>query len=133
MRSEAKSAGFYRHELMGRDYDRIQIVTIREMLENGKKRLPLPLSVEVLKKSPVGLCEANNWISALHEPICVHCYAPVDLLSGERASISRCCHLASCKVLQPQISSKPGRSFNSLSMSFSRAGQIAIPLLLFTK
>jgi hypothetical protein len=39
MRSEAKMAGSYHHDLMGRDYDKIQIVTIKEMLENGKKRL----------------------------------------------------------------------------------------------
>jgi hypothetical protein len=51
MRSEAKMAGFYHHALMGRDYDKIQIVTIREMLENGKKRLDMPLSLEVLKKA----------------------------------------------------------------------------------
>jgi hypothetical protein len=37
------------HRLMGRDYEKIQIVTIREMLENGKKRLDMPLSFEVLK------------------------------------------------------------------------------------
>jgi DNA modification methylase len=51
MRSEARMAGSYHHELMGRDYDKIQIVTIKEMLENGKKRLDMPLSLEVLKKA----------------------------------------------------------------------------------
>jgi len=51
MRSEAKAAGSYRHVLMGRHYDKIQIITIREMLENGKKRLDMPLSAEVLKKA----------------------------------------------------------------------------------
>ena len=50
MRNEAKAAGFYRHELMGRDYDRIQIVTVTQLLED-KKRLDIPLSVEVLKKA----------------------------------------------------------------------------------
>jgi hypothetical protein len=51
MRAEAKLADSYQHTLMGRDYDKIQIVTIREMLENGKKRLDIPLSFEVLKKA----------------------------------------------------------------------------------
>jgi site-specific DNA-methyltransferase (adenine-specific) len=50
MRSEAKAAGTYRHELMARTYDKIQIVTIREMLEKNK-RLDMPLSMEVLKKA----------------------------------------------------------------------------------
>jgi hypothetical protein len=52
MRAEAKAAGSYHHALMGRDYDEIQIVTVRELLENGKKRLDIPLSFEVLKKAP---------------------------------------------------------------------------------
>jgi hypothetical protein len=41
---------------MGRHYDKIQIVTIKEMLENGK-RLDIPLSLEVLKKAPRGAGE----------------------------------------------------------------------------
>ena len=48
MLTEAKSAGQYRHETMGRDYDQISIVTIREIMEDGK-RLEIPMSVEVLK------------------------------------------------------------------------------------
>ena len=48
-RSEAKAAGSYRHELMGRNYDKIQIVTVKDILENGK-RLDMPMSLEVLKK-----------------------------------------------------------------------------------
>jgi hypothetical protein len=51
MRSEAKMAGSYHHDLMGRDYDKIQIITIRDMLKNGKKRLDMPWSFEVLKKA----------------------------------------------------------------------------------
>jgi len=43
MTSEAKSAGFYHHELMGRDYNKIQIVTIQEMIEDDKK-LDIPLT-----------------------------------------------------------------------------------------
>jgi DNA modification methylase len=48
MLKAAKAAGRYRHEMMGRDYDRISVVTIREMLEEGK-RLEIPMSMEVLK------------------------------------------------------------------------------------
>ena len=50
MRSEAKAAGQYNHEDMGRSYDRIEIVTIREILEDGK-RLDIPMSLEVLKSA----------------------------------------------------------------------------------
>jgi DNA methylase/Restriction endonuclease len=46
----AKAAGRYRHEMMGRDYDRISIVKIREILEDGK-RLEIPMSMEVLKSA----------------------------------------------------------------------------------
>jgi site-specific DNA-methyltransferase (adenine-specific) len=48
MKDEALQAGLYRHPLMGKDYERIQIVTIRELIEQ-EKRLELPLSFEVLK------------------------------------------------------------------------------------
>lgn len=48
MKAEAKTAGHYRHEMMGRNYDRIGIVTIREIIEEGK-RLDVPMSHEVLK------------------------------------------------------------------------------------
>ena len=47
MRAEAKSAGYYKHETMGRNYDRITIVTIAEILDEGK-RLEIPMSVEVV-------------------------------------------------------------------------------------
>lgn len=47
MLNEAKAAGQYRHETMGRDYDRIGIVTIQELLDG--KRLDIPMSLEVLK------------------------------------------------------------------------------------
>lgn len=50
MIKEARSAGHYRHEVMGRDYDRIQIVTVREIVE-AKRRLELPLSREVLRSA----------------------------------------------------------------------------------
>ena len=47
MRNEAKGAGQYRHEEMGRSYDRISIVTVKEIVEDGK-RLAIPMSLEVL-------------------------------------------------------------------------------------
>ena len=47
MLNEAKAAGRYRHETMGRDYDRIGIVTVQDIL-NGS-RLEIPMSLEVLK------------------------------------------------------------------------------------
>jgi hypothetical protein len=47
MTAEAKAAGQYRHEEMGRSYDRIAIITPQEILEH--KRLEIPMSIEVLK------------------------------------------------------------------------------------
>jgi site-specific DNA-methyltransferase (adenine-specific) len=48
MIKEAKDAGHYHHDLMNRDYDAIQIVTIQDMIENGKV-LDIPMSLDVLK------------------------------------------------------------------------------------
>lgn len=50
MVAEAKIAGQYQHESMGRSYDRISIVTIQELLEQHK-RLDIPMNLEVLKKA----------------------------------------------------------------------------------
>ena len=50
MKTEAGEAGFYEHQMMGRNYPRIQIVTIAEMVEQHK-RLEIPMSLEVLKKA----------------------------------------------------------------------------------
>ena len=47
MKSEAKGAGQYQHEDMGRNYDTISIVTVRDIVEGGK-RLEIPMSLEVL-------------------------------------------------------------------------------------
>lgn len=47
MLKEAKAAGQYKHEVMGRSYDKISIVTIHEIVE-GNKRLDIPMSLEVL-------------------------------------------------------------------------------------
>lgn len=46
----AKAAGIYTHTLMQRDYDRIQIVTVQDIIEGGK-RLNMPMSHEVLKQA----------------------------------------------------------------------------------
>jgi Fe-S cluster assembly ATPase SufC len=46
----AHAAGTYRHPLMERTYDTLQIVTIREMLEYGKRR-DMPLTREVVKRT----------------------------------------------------------------------------------
>ena len=48
MITEAKAAGQYKHETMGRTYDRISIVTVREIVEGGN-RLDIPMSLEVLR------------------------------------------------------------------------------------
>ncbi len=48
MTAEAKAAGQYRHAEMGRSYDRLSIVTIREIIDEGK-RLEIPMSIEVLR------------------------------------------------------------------------------------
>jgi site-specific DNA-methyltransferase (adenine-specific) len=50
MRDEALAAGIYHHELLNRDYPRIQILTVQEMIEDGK-RIDLPLSLDVLKSA----------------------------------------------------------------------------------
>jgi site-specific DNA-methyltransferase (adenine-specific) len=47
MTAEAKAAGQYRHETMGRNYDKISIVTVQDIVEN-EKRLDIPMSVEVV-------------------------------------------------------------------------------------
>jgi len=46
----AKAAGIYQNKFMSQSCDRIQIVTIREILESNK-RLDIRLSLEVLKSA----------------------------------------------------------------------------------
>jgi DNA modification methylase len=46
----AHAAGTYRHALMERSYDKVQMVTIREMLEHGR-RLEMPLTREVVRRA----------------------------------------------------------------------------------
>lgn len=50
MRAEAKTAGFYIHELSGKRYDTIRIVTVKDMLEQGK-RFEMALSIDALPKA----------------------------------------------------------------------------------
>jgi len=50
---EAKNAGTYEHALMGRSYDRIRIVTVREMIEQDA-RIDLPLSYDAVKRGKKG-------------------------------------------------------------------------------
>jgi DNA modification methylase len=66
MRTEAKRAGLYKHPFTGMTYDRVQIVTIREMLEQHK-RLELPLSAETLKTATV-VDEADQGALILQPP-----------------------------------------------------------------
>jgi site-specific DNA-methyltransferase (adenine-specific) len=47
MLAEAKAAGQYLHETMGKSYDAIRIVTVQDIIENGE-RLEIPMSLEVL-------------------------------------------------------------------------------------
>ena len=50
MVAAARAAGVYQHPLMGRNYDKIQIVTIRDMIEKGT-RLEMPLTHDVLRSA----------------------------------------------------------------------------------
>jgi hypothetical protein len=49
MINEAQKAGKFQHETMGRSYDQIKIVTVREIVED-QARLEMPMSIEVVKK-----------------------------------------------------------------------------------
>jgi site-specific DNA-methyltransferase (adenine-specific) len=55
MELDAKAAGQYKHEEMGRSYDRISIVTVQELLDG--KRLEIPMSMEVLKAAEKAINE----------------------------------------------------------------------------
>jgi hypothetical protein len=47
MLQEAMSAGQFKHQEMGKMYDRISIVTVQEILDG--KRLEIPMSIDVLR------------------------------------------------------------------------------------
>jgi DhnA family fructose-bisphosphate aldolase class Ia len=48
MVKDAKAVGTYRHPAFGKDYSKIQIATVREMIEDGR-RLDLPFVLDALK------------------------------------------------------------------------------------
>jgi hypothetical protein len=48
MIEDAKAAGTYHLAIMGKSYDRIQIVTVKEIIEQDR-RLDIPTSLDVLK------------------------------------------------------------------------------------
>ena len=50
MRQEAKGIGTFYHPMMQKNYDRVQIVTVEEMVEQNR-RLDVPMSLEVVKKA----------------------------------------------------------------------------------
>jgi DNA modification methylase len=66
MLDEAKAAGKFRHEDMGRDYDAISIVPVSDIIEG--KRLEIPMSLEVLKAAQrVEASQQIDWL--LDEPV----------------------------------------------------------------
>lgn len=48
MESTARATGSYHRDLMGRSYNRIQLVTVQDIVENGR-HFELPMSLEVLR------------------------------------------------------------------------------------
>ena len=58
MLHEAKVTGQYQHEVMGRSYDTVSIVSVRDMIENDV-RLSIPMSLDVLRKAQ-GLASAQQ-------------------------------------------------------------------------
>ena len=58
MRDEAMAAGTYYHTLLNRSYARIQIISIREIIES--KRIGLPLSIDVLKSAATATTEQQK-------------------------------------------------------------------------
>ena len=66
MIQEAKAAGQYQHEEMGRSYDKINIVTIREIVE-GRIRLEIPMSMDVLKAAKKAIKKEQSSLAELFE------------------------------------------------------------------
>jgi len=66
MLQEAKTCGLYHHNIMGCSYDKIAIVTVQDMIENGL-RLHVPLSIEVLKSAQRKNQEDNQLSIALNQ------------------------------------------------------------------
>jgi site-specific DNA-methyltransferase (adenine-specific) len=62
MIDEAKAAGKFRFEEMGRDYDAISIVPVADIVESGKQ-LEIPMSLEVLKAAQrAEAAQQMDWI-----------------------------------------------------------------------
>ena len=61
MKTEAVAAGVYHSELSGKDYPRIQILTIKELLEDGRKpQLPILVMAQYQKAQKVGT-QPEQW------------------------------------------------------------------------
>ena len=62
MLNEAKGVGKFKHEDMGRDYDKISIVPVADIVE-GNKHLEIPMSLEVLKAAQrAEAAQQMDWI-----------------------------------------------------------------------
>ena len=59
MRDEAMAAGFYTHPLMNTQYPRVKIVTIQEIIEDGK-RLDVPMGLDVVKAAKAAEIDAGQ-------------------------------------------------------------------------
>jgi adenine specific DNA methylase Mod len=64
MKEEAAQAGVYHHPLMGLTMNRVQIVTIREIIED-KRRLELPMTTDVLKTAPKAVKKSQATLDGL--------------------------------------------------------------------
>jgi hypothetical protein len=54
MKAEAAAAAYYHSDLSGKDYPRLQILSIRELLEEGRKpELPLLVLPAFQKAEPI--------------------------------------------------------------------------------
>lgn len=53
MIDEARKAGRYKHETMGYSYDKISIVTVKEIVED-EKRLEIPMNPEAVAEAKRG-------------------------------------------------------------------------------
>lgn len=51
MEKEAVSKGFYRSKALGKDYPKIQILTIEEVLQGKRPQMPEELKEDAFKKA----------------------------------------------------------------------------------
>lgn len=66
MREEANAAGFYTHPLMHTQYPRVKIVTIEEIIEDGK-RLDVPMGLDVVKAAKAADIDAGQGALDMNE------------------------------------------------------------------